>query len=143
MARFLDSAVLVTVFVAAHPHHRASVRLYKDGSSQADWCASHSLAEVYSTLARLPHPNKATPAQALECVENIVTRLRCMSLAGEEFLSGLQEAARRHIAGGSLYDLLIARCALKAGVDEIFTWNIRHHQLFGPEVAKRLRTSAV
>ncbi len=41
---------------------------------------------------------------------------------------------------GPSYDALIARCALKAGADEIFTWSIRHYQLFGPEVAKRLKT---
>jgi len=66
-----------------------------------------------------------------------------MSLAGEEYLSVLQEAAQRSIRGGAVYDALIARCALKAGVDEIFTWNVRHYQVLGPEVAKRLRTPAV
>jgi predicted nucleic acid-binding protein len=140
LARFLDSAVLVPVFVADHPHHEASVQLYKTCSREGDWCASQSLAEVYSTLTRLPHPHKATPEQAIVCIENIVSRFRLMSLESEEYISLLQEAAQRSIGGRTVYDALIARCALKAGADEICTWNIRHYQMLGPDVAKRLKT---
>ncbi len=140
MALFLDSAVLVPVFAADHPHHAASLQLYKACSRENAWCASHSLAEVYFTLTRLPHPHKATPGQALVCVENMVSRFRLMSVEGEEYISVLREAAQRSISGGSIYDALIARCALKAGADEIFPWNIRHYQMLGPEVAKRLKT---
>jgi len=140
LARFLDSAVLVPVFVADHPHHAASVRLYKDCSLQRDWCASHSLAEVYSTLTRLPHPHAATPPQALACVENIAGRFRFIGLEGNEYIAVLQEVAQRQISGGTIYDALIAHCALKVGADEIFTWNIRHYQMLGPEITKRLKT---
>jgi predicted nucleic acid-binding protein len=100
------------------------------------------LAEVYSTLTRLPQPHRASPAQALACIENIVTRLRCVSLNGEEYRSVIQEAAGRLIGGATIYDALIARCALKSGADEIFTWNIRHYQLLGTEVVGRLKTPA-
>jgi predicted nucleic acid-binding protein len=55
----------------------------------------------------------------------------------------LHEAAQRSTGGGTVYDALIARCALKARADEIFNWNIRHYQMLGPEVAKRLKTPAL
>jgi len=140
--RFLDSSVLVPVFVEDHPHHEASIELYTGCSAQDACCASHSLAEVYSTLTRLPYPQKATPAQAVACVEDMARRFRFISLEGQEYISTLQEAAQRYIIGGTIYDALIARCALKSGADEIFTWNIRHYKLLGPEVAKRIRTPA-
>jgi predicted nucleic acid-binding protein len=117
LARFLDSAVLVPVFVADHPHHQASIRLYSDCSRETDWCAAHSLAEVYSTLTRLPQPHRASPAQALACIENIVTRLRCVSLNGEEYRSVIEDAAGRLVGGATIYDALIAHCALKIAAD--------------------------
>jgi hypothetical protein len=35
---------------------------------------------------------------------------------------------------------LIARCALKAKVDALYTWNARHFQQFGAAIVKRLKT---
>jgi predicted nucleic acid-binding protein len=71
---------------------------------------------------------------------NFVSRFRLKSLEGEEYISVLKEAAQRYISGGTIYDALIARCALKVGADEIFTWNIARYQMLGPEVARRLKT---
>ena len=143
MVRFLDSAVLAPVFVGDHPHHEASIRLHKDCSKENDWCAVHRLAEVYSTLTRLPHPQKATPAQALECIENIGGRLKLVSLEGDEYRSVTADAASRPLVDGTIYDALISKCALKVGADIIFTWNIRHFQSLGVEVAKRTQTPSL
>jgi hypothetical protein len=38
------------------------------------------------------------------------------------------------------YDALMARCAIKARAEAIFTWNIDYFRRVGPEVAKRVRT---
>ena len=42
--------------------------------------------------------------------------------------------------GGAIYDAILAGCALKAGVQTIYTWNTRHYNQFGSEVVRRLRT---
>lgn len=135
---FLDSSVLVPVFLAEHPHHDASLRLYTRCSLDIASCASHSLAEVYSTLTRLPLPHRATPDQAVEFLDSIHSRFRLISLEGDDYLAAIRVAAANRISGGAIYDALIARCAVQAGVDRIFTWNIRHYQLLGTEVAKRI-----
>lgn len=44
------------------------------------------------------------------------------------------------VIGGAVYDALIARCALKAGADIIYTWNLSHFTRLGPEIARRVRT---
>jgi hypothetical protein len=76
-------------------------------------CASHSLAEVYSTLTRLPLPHRATPGQAIEFLESIQSRFRLVSLEGADYLAGIREAATNRISGGAIYDALIARCAAR------------------------------
>jgi hypothetical protein len=44
------------------------------------------------------------------------------------------------IVGGTLYDALIAACALQSAADRIYRWNTKHFQRLGPQVAARLTT---
>ena len=140
MTSFLDTSVLVPVFLADHPHHAASIGLFSACEPATASCAAHSLAEVYSTLTRLPAPHRASPQQAIKCVEKIVTRLRLVSLDGAATLEAIQNAAAQNIAGGTIYDFLIATCALQSEADRIYSWNTRHFERFGPNVALRLAT---
>lgn len=43
------------------------------------------------------------------------------------------------IAGGTMYNYLIAQCALKSRAGAIFTWNVKHYRRFGPEVVEKLK----
>lgn len=139
MKLFLDSSVLVPVFLADHPHHAPSLRLYTHCSSDIALCASHSLAEIYATLTRLPPPHRATPDQAIEFLDSIHSRFRFVSLEGDVYLATIREAVASRISGGAICDALIARCAVQSGADQIFTWNTRHYRLLGAEIFKRLR----
>jgi predicted nucleic acid-binding protein len=72
-------------------------------------------------------------------IENIREHLTLITLTGDEYQATIKEAADAGIFGGTIYDALIARCALKAKVDAIYTWNTRHFEQFGAEIVKRLR----
>jgi predicted nucleic acid-binding protein len=98
------------------------------------------MAEVYSTLTRLPPPHRATPDQALEFLESIDLRFRQVSLEAVEYMASIREAVVNRVSGGAIYDALIAKCALKAGADRIVTWNLRHYRLLGADVASRIVT---
>ena len=140
MSSFLDSSVLIPVFLAEHPHHAASIQLFRKCTPDTAYCASHSLAEVYSTLTRLPLPHRAKPMQAIECLEAIQSRCTLVSLSGDVYLSAIRDAAMKQIVGGTVYDVLLARCAIQMDVEEIYTWNERHFQLLGDAISKRVRT---
>jgi predicted nucleic acid-binding protein len=135
---FLDTSVLVPVFLADHPHHAASIALFSTCEPATARCAAHSLAEVYSTLTRIPAPYRGSPEQAIKCVEMIAARLGLVGLDGAATLAAIQDAASQNISGGTIYDSLIATCALQPKADRIYTWNTRHFERFGPEVALRL-----
>lgn len=143
MSIFLDTSVLVPVFLADHPHHTASLELYATCTPETASCAGHSLAEVYSTLTRLPAPHRASPEQAIKCVEEISRRFRLIILDGVAYLAAIQTAAAQNIAGGTFYDSLIATCALHSGAAQIYTWNQRHFEQFGSEVKLRLTLLSV
>jgi predicted nucleic acid-binding protein len=82
----------------------------------------------------------STSDQAIEFPGNIHSRFRLVSLEGDDYPDRIREAAAKRISGGAIYDALIARCAVQAGADEIFTWNTRHYQLLGAEVSKRIKS---
>jgi predicted nucleic acid-binding protein len=135
---FLDTSVLIPVFLGDHPHHSASIALFSSCEPATARCAAHSLAELYSTLTRLPASHRASPDKAIECVEKIAARFTLVSLDGPSYLAAIQHAASQRVVGGTTYDSLIATCALNSGADRIYSWNTRHFEKLGPDVASRL-----
>jgi hypothetical protein len=61
-------------------------------------------------------------------------------LTGDEYADALQASAALGIVGGGIYDAMLARCALKAKVRAIYSWNTRHYTLCGAEVTGLLQT---
>jgi predicted nucleic acid-binding protein len=135
-----DTSVLIPVFIEDHEHHERSLKAFVDADKRRDCCAAHSLAEVYSTMTRLPGRHRLSGDQVLLFLENIRERLTLIALTGDEYHSTIKEAAEGGIIGGTIYDALIARCALKAKVDALYTWNAQYFQQFGEAIVKRLRT---
>ena len=140
MRYFFDSSVLVPAYVDAHVHHEASRRIYLRAEKKHDCCAAHSLAEVYATLTRLPGNLRASGDQAMLFLADMAERLTFIALDAEEYWAAIADAADSGVVGGLTYDALLARCALKAKVETIYTWNPGHFQQLGSNVAKRVKT---
>ena len=136
---FFDSSVLIPVFLEDHEHHERSLKAFVGADKRRAYCAAHSLAEVYATMTRLPGRHRLSGEQVLLFLENIRERLTFVALTAGECHAAIKEGAERGIIGGTIYDALIARCALKARADAVYTWNTRHFEQFGPAIAKRLR----
>ena len=49
-------------------------------------------------------------------------------------------AAEKGIVGGLIYDMLLARCAVKAGADILYTINVKHFAQLGPDISRRLKS---
>ncbi|MGH9466149.1 MAG: PIN domain-containing protein [Terriglobales bacterium] len=142
MKAFLDTSVLVPVFYADHEHHEASTRCFLALSGKSGYCAAHGLAEVYATLTGMPGRHRVGSAQAMLFLGSIRERLRIVALDADEYASALAWAAELGVAGGAIYDALLARCARNAGATVIYSWNERHFRQFGPDVRRRLRSPA-
>ncbi len=91
-------------------------------------------------MTRLPGRHRLSGEQALLFLEDIRERLMVVALDEREYYAAIKKAATTGIVGGTIYDALLAHCALKAKADTIYTWNIRHFEQFGPVIAERLRT---
>ena len=82
-------------------------------------CGAHSLAEVYSTLTRMPGKHRIGSEQAMLFIGSIRERLSIVALDGDEYAGALQAAGARGIVGGGIYDAMLAHCALKAKAKSI------------------------
>jgi predicted nucleic acid-binding protein len=140
MKGFFDTSVLVPVFYGDHVHHQASLQLFIQFDKSTGCCAAHSLAEVFSTLTRMPGKHRISGEQAMLFVGSIRERLSLIALDGDEYAKVLDASASLGIVGGAIYDAMLAHCALKAQAKKIYSWNGRHYAQCGPEVARRLET---
>jgi predicted nucleic acid-binding protein len=136
---FFDTSVLVAVVLAQHVHHTRSLSAYVNAQNSA-CCAAHSLAELYATLTRLPGNHRVLCEQALLLVGEIRNNLKIIPLDAIDYYAAIASAAKEGITGGTTYDVLLARCALKSKATVLFTWNVSHFRRLGPDVARLVRT---
>jgi predicted nucleic acid-binding protein len=136
---FFDTSIFVPLALGHHVHHRASQGIFLGLGRNQGFCAGHSLAEAYSSLTRMPPQDRMSADQAMLFLEEITRRLDVIALDAAEYLETITNLAAARVVGGTVYDGLIAQCALKAKADVIYTWNFRHFQQLGPEIEKRLR----
>ena len=140
MKGFFDTSVLVPVFYGDHVHHQASLALFIQFDKASGCCGAHSLAEVYSTLTRMPGKHRISGEQAMLFIVSIRERLSVVALSGDEYADALQASSARGIVGGGIYDAMLAHCAIKAQAETIYSWNSKHYAQCGAEVIRRLRT---
>ena len=140
MRALLDTSVFVASFWGDHPDQSVSVRLYKSLAKHEAFCAAHSLAEVYSIMTRLPLKPPIPPDHASLFIQDIVERFTVVALDSNEYIETIQDLAARGLARNLIYDALIVRCARKAGVEHIFTWDIDDFRRIAPDLAPRIQT---
>jgi predicted nucleic acid-binding protein len=106
----LDTSVALPLLLQTHPAHAAVVRWWD--KRECALCG-HALAETYSVLTRLPGDLRLAPQDAARLM---ATRFSRPLLLGPERTARLpQEFSRRGIAGGAVYDALVAMAADEHG----------------------------
>jgi predicted nucleic acid-binding protein len=138
MKVFLDTSVMIAAFLENDLHHEKSRELLLQSAPSKTACGSHSVAEFYSVITRLPPPLQLRIEQAWLLVEEIRARVTPVALTAEEHFRALKRAAEAGIKGGAIYDALLLSCARKFGADRIYTLNLRHFQAVAPDIADRI-----
>lgn len=140
MKALLDTSVLVATFYGDHERHEPSFELFVHQQKRTGFAAAHSLAEVYSVLTGMPGKHRASGDEALLFLANVRERLTIVALDQNEYFTALEASAAAGVAGGGIYDAVLAHCALKAKVQAIYTWNVKHFKRLGPDIAGRVKT---
>lgn len=142
MRFFLDTSVLVAAVISSHESHARSFSILEqvqDGKDEG-FIAGHSLAEMYSVLTKMPFPLRHSPEQAyLSIEENILKHFKLTTLSGAEYATLARDAALSKIYGGTIYDAVLVRCAIKSAADRIYILNLRHfHSIAPPGMAAKI-----
>ncbi len=142
MKIFLDTNVLLAAVLEKHSAHERAFALLQRVQEGKDegFVSSHSLAELYANLTKLPPPFRHSPEQALLSIEeNILKHFKISSLTAHDYRTLIREAALGGIQGSTIYDAVLLKSARKAAVDQIYTLNLKHFEAvaarnFGPKM---------
>src|SRR5437868_6539569 len=103
MRVFFDTSVLVAALFEGHPwHDRAFPWLRRAQEGEFTLVvATHSLAELYSTLTGLPVKPKISPPAARELIrENVESVAELVSLESDDYSLTLGRMAELGLSGG-------------------------------------------
>ncbi|KRF19975.1 hypothetical protein ASG90_19810 [Nocardioides sp. Soil797] len=101
-----DSSILVPALISWHPEHRTSRAALRD---DVDSVPAHVLVECFSVLTRLPAPHRISAGNAAEALASI--GLKSITLPASRYSSIVSTLGRSGIAGGAVYDALVAETA--------------------------------
>lgn len=135
MKSALDTSVLVAAFQSWHTAHDAALaaveRVLEEGRPVVP---VHVLLETYSVLTRMPGPMRLSPDDAFRLLdETLRDKAEIVDLEGGAGFALLQTLRGARVAGGAVYDALIAAVAHRAGARRLLTLNARHFQRVSPD----------
>jgi len=131
--------VPVATFYADHEHHQPSIELLSRENKPMACTAAHCLAEVLSVVAGMPGKNRASPDEALLFLRDVRELLTVVALDENEYFEALESTAASGIIGDAVHDAIIAKCAVKAKAQTIYTPNTKHFSRLGDDIAPRVR----
>ncbi|MDM8531257.1 PIN domain-containing protein [Anaerolineales bacterium HSG25] len=141
MRLLLDTSVLIAAMVETHPSHAIAlpwVQQVKQGQAKG-YVALHTLAELYSTLTRLPlRPPISGPLAQHLIDENVVQAFEIVALTAQDYLAVIGHLAQSGLIGAVTYDALILHVAKKVEVDQIITLNQRDFGRIYPTLSDKI-----
>jgi predicted nucleic acid-binding protein len=107
----VDTSVAVPLLVRSHQHHAAVVRWW---GGQELTLSGHALPETYSVLTRLPGDARLSAEDAARLLDARFTTP--LTLSGPNARKIHVTLSRLGVAGGAVYDGLVALAAKQHGV---------------------------
>lgn len=106
----VDTSVVVAAFASWHEAHQPATATLARGAR----LPAHVSLETYSVLTRLPPPHRAPATVVLDFLDARFLDAP-LELPGPSYLPLLREMMEAGLAGGSIYDALVAATAKHAG----------------------------
>ncbi|HEX8992263.1 MAG TPA: PIN domain-containing protein, partial [Anaerolineales bacterium] len=113
---FFDTTVLIAASEQSHPHYAQArpTLLRVAGGQDRGFMCSHSIAEVYAALTRLPVQPRIHPLEAVRIIsDNILPHFEVVPLDKADYLKALNAMGSGGWIGAKIYDVLLLRCAAR------------------------------
>jgi len=133
-----DTSVIIAALLPKHPSHMPCfLKLQAAELSQIQGCLStHSLAEIYSVMTRIPSQPRVSPKEAQLLLESCLRFLKVISLEAADYQIAIAQMVACGLPGGAIFDALIAQAAIKASADRLFTLNPGHFTRLNDGIAQ-------
>ncbi|MBW4603079.1 MAG: PIN domain-containing protein [Calothrix sp. FI2-JRJ7] len=137
MKVMFDSSVIVAALVTSHQSHTACILRLNQALQQdiQGVISTHSLAEIYSVMTRLPLQPPIRPQLAQRQLTTNLQNFEFVPLLVEDYQAAIAQMVSLNLPGGGIFDALIAQAALKANVDQLLTLNPKHFNRLSETVA--------
>ncbi|HEY9702670.1 MAG TPA: PIN domain-containing protein, partial [Allocoleopsis sp.] len=101
-----DTSVLVAAFVKVHPQHGpCAVWWQKVQNAEIKGIIStHTLAELYSVLTRLPISPRISPTLAQQLIEENLKNFDIVPLTPEDYKIVIEQMVNLKLTGGAIFD---------------------------------------
>jgi predicted nucleic acid-binding protein len=141
MKVLFDTSVLVAAFEVSHPRHGICLPWLQRAQEKEieGYLSTHTFAELYSVLTRLPVRPPISPALAQRLIDKNLNLFMAISLSADDYQQAIACMVKLNFPGGGIFDALIAQAALKAEVDILLTLNPKHFARLGKDVARRVQ----
>lgn len=141
MKVLFDTSVLVAAFEVSHPRHGVCLpwlqRVQKEEIN--GYLSTHTFAELYSVLTRLPVRPTISPTIAQRLINENLNLFVAIPLTVDYYQQAIACMVQLNLPGGGIFDALIAQAALKAEVDILLTLNPSHFTRLGEDLAQRVQ----
>ncbi|MGH7334227.1 MAG: PIN domain-containing protein [Candidatus Rokuibacteriota bacterium] len=122
-----DTSCILAALCSWHVDHEPAAREIQArlGRAHAMFVGAPSLVEAYSVLTRFPPPHRLGPSDALLLLEtSFISAGTVVALDAGHYVRLLREAARDGVAGGRIYDAVIAACVERSNGVTLLTFNV-------------------
>lgn len=124
---YLDSGVLVRALLTDHPQHNVCVKVIGDDAVSS----CHALAEVFNTLTgffKIPNDT------ASEMIVSLTEAMAFEVISQADYMSVVQDARRRGVQGGIVYDAIHAQVARRLEVERVVSYNVTNFRHVAPDM---------
>ncbi len=141
MKILLDTSVLVAALVESHLDHVTAFPWLEKARSKSitGLVAAHSIAELYSILTKYPIRPRISPTATRRLIrEDVLGSFQIVVLSEDDYTAVVDHLSESGIIGGTIYDALILRAALKAKADQVVTFNTKDFWRIYPELTDKI-----
>jgi predicted nucleic acid-binding protein len=133
-----DTSVIIAASLPQHPNHAPCfIQLQAAKTAQIQGCLStHSLAELYSVLTRMPSQPRMSPQEVQRLIESYLQHLKTVPLEQTDYQIAIAQMTALNLPGGGIFDALIAQAALKSSAERLLTLNPKHFSRLGEPIAQ-------
>jgi predicted nucleic acid-binding protein len=133
-----DTSVMVAASLTSHPVHGPCFAALQQVTTQQHqgYLSTHSLAEMYSVLTRMPSQSQMSPPNVQRLLDRHLQFLETVPLEKVDYQTAIAQMTTLNLPGGGIYDALIARAALKISADRLMTLNAKHFTRLSDTIAQ-------